>query len=319
MRNQFTFDVFLSHNAQDKPRVRQLAERLKQAGLRVWFDEWNVRSGDIIALKVDEGLEQSRVLLLCISPNALASGWVALERSTAIHRDPSNEGRRFIPLLLANCELPDTLRRYKYVDFREEAQTAFEEILNVCRPVKIRRRLKRRQNKIPSQLADKHRRVVILEQKLPAHSAAVNCLAFSADGSLMASASFDNSVRVWVAGSWKVLFHFTEPTGIITAISFSSDGKQLVASSKDTYIYIWDLESGRLEKKLRGHKSSVNGVVVLPGDRRLISWSGGGENAVMVWDREAEDVNVLVSQHRSGVRCLAISNCRGYGLLGFGD
>ena len=113
MSAKFQFDVFVSHNSKDKPRVRKLAERLKAAGLRVWFDEWNIKSGDIIALKVDEGLEQSRVLLLCISPNALASGWVALERSTAIHRDPSNEGRRFIPLLLADCELPDTLRRKK--------------------------------------------------------------------------------------------------------------------------------------------------------------------------------------------------------------
>ena len=128
MVTSFPYDVFLSHNAKDKPRVRRLAERLKQAGLRVWFDEWNVRSGDIIALKVDEGLEQSRVLPMCISPNALASGWVALERSTAIHRDPSNEGRRFIPLLLADCDLPDTLRRYKYVDFREEAEVAFSEV-----------------------------------------------------------------------------------------------------------------------------------------------------------------------------------------------
>ena len=128
MPDRFQLDVFLSHNAQDKPRVRRLAERLKQAGLRVWFDEWNVAAGDIIALKVDEGLEQSRVLLLCISPNALASGWVALERSNAIHRDPANEGRRFIPLLLADCELPDMLRRYKYVDFREEAEVGFTEV-----------------------------------------------------------------------------------------------------------------------------------------------------------------------------------------------
>ena len=139
MPNRFQFDVFLSHNAQDKPRVRRLAERLKQAGLqmeaglRLWFDEWNVGPGDIIALKVDEGLEQSRVLLLCISPAALASGWVALERSTAIHRDPANEGHRFIPLLLADCDLPDTLRRYKYVDFREEAEAALTEVLATAR------------------------------------------------------------------------------------------------------------------------------------------------------------------------------------------
>ena len=60
-------------------------------------------AGDIIGLKVDEGLEQSRVLLLCISPAALASGWVALERSTAVHRDPSNAGRRFIPQMASNA------------------------------------------------------------------------------------------------------------------------------------------------------------------------------------------------------------------------
>jgi TIR domain-containing protein len=127
MNEEFKYDVFLSHNAKDKPRVRRLAERLKKAGLRVWLDEWVIQAGDIIALKVDEGLEQSRVLLLCISPAALASGWVALERSTAVHGDPSTEGRRFIPLLLGDCALPDTLRRYKYVDFREESEGALKE------------------------------------------------------------------------------------------------------------------------------------------------------------------------------------------------
>lgn len=97
------------------------------------MDEWVIQAGDIIALKVDEGLEQSRLLLLCISPAALASGWVALERSTAVHRDPSNAGRRFIPLLLGDCALPDTLRRYKYVDYREESEAAFAEVPATCR------------------------------------------------------------------------------------------------------------------------------------------------------------------------------------------
>ena len=129
MPPEFSYDVFLSHNAKDKPRVRTLAERLMAAGVRVWLDDWVIRAGDIIALKVDEGLEQSRVLLLCISPAALASGWVALERSTAVHRDPANAGRRFIPLLLGDCALPDTLRRYKYVDFREESEAALEKVL----------------------------------------------------------------------------------------------------------------------------------------------------------------------------------------------
>lgn len=69
----FTFDVFLSHNAEDKPRVRLLAERLRAAGLRVWFDEWVIKPGDDIYLAIERGLEDARTLVLCLSPAALAS------------------------------------------------------------------------------------------------------------------------------------------------------------------------------------------------------------------------------------------------------
>ena len=40
MSDNFQHDVFLSHNKADKARVRQLAERLRSAGMRIWFDEW---------------------------------------------------------------------------------------------------------------------------------------------------------------------------------------------------------------------------------------------------------------------------------------
>ena len=45
MAVEFQYDVFLSHNQADKPRVRRLAERLRAAGLRVWFDEWVIQPG----------------------------------------------------------------------------------------------------------------------------------------------------------------------------------------------------------------------------------------------------------------------------------
>jgi hypothetical protein len=61
MPDDFQYDVFLSHNHADMPRVRRLAERLKAAGLRVWLDKWVIQAGDIIASKVDEGLEQSQM------------------------------------------------------------------------------------------------------------------------------------------------------------------------------------------------------------------------------------------------------------------
>jgi hypothetical protein len=61
MADSFTYDVFLSHNSRDKPQVRKLAEQLKRAGLRVWFDEWVIKPGDDIYLAIERGLETARV------------------------------------------------------------------------------------------------------------------------------------------------------------------------------------------------------------------------------------------------------------------
>ena len=72
-RPLFQFDVFLSHNSQDKPRVRKLAESLRDVGLRVWFDDGILKPGDDIYLASERGLAAARVQVLCLSPAALGS------------------------------------------------------------------------------------------------------------------------------------------------------------------------------------------------------------------------------------------------------
>jgi hypothetical protein len=52
-----------------------LAERLQKDGLRVWFDEWVLKPGDSIPAQIEDGLEHSRVLVLCMSTNAFGSDW----------------------------------------------------------------------------------------------------------------------------------------------------------------------------------------------------------------------------------------------------
>src|SRR5881397_3888607 len=96
MADEFKYDVFLSHSSKDKDVVRKLAERLRSDGLRVWFDEWELRPGDSIPVKIEQGLEQSRILLLCMSANAFGSDWAQLEAGTFRFRDPLNKERRFL-------------------------------------------------------------------------------------------------------------------------------------------------------------------------------------------------------------------------------
>ena len=55
--DDFTHDVFLSHSAKDKAVVRAVAERLRKDGLRGWLDVWEIRPGDSIPAKIEEGLE----------------------------------------------------------------------------------------------------------------------------------------------------------------------------------------------------------------------------------------------------------------------
>jgi hypothetical protein len=130
MSEQFNYDVFISHSSKDKPVVRELAERLRKDGLRVWLDDWEIRPGDMIGLKIEEGLEQSRTLVLAMSANAFASEWVTLERHTAMFRDPTNQQRRFIPLRLDDAEIKDTLKQFAYVDWRQMANEEYARLLN---------------------------------------------------------------------------------------------------------------------------------------------------------------------------------------------
>ena len=62
--------------------VRAVAERLREDGLKVWFDEWVLKAGDSIPAKIEEGLEHSRVLVLCMSAHAFGSDWAQLESGT---------------------------------------------------------------------------------------------------------------------------------------------------------------------------------------------------------------------------------------------
>jgi hypothetical protein len=116
--SNFQYDVFLSHSAKDKAIVRAVAERLRADGLQVWFDEWEIKPGDSIPAKIEDGLEHSRVLVLCMSANAFGSDWAQLESGTFRFRDPLNKERRFIPLRLDDAPIKGSLGQFFYIDWR---------------------------------------------------------------------------------------------------------------------------------------------------------------------------------------------------------
>lgn len=268
MAASFAYDVFLSHNSADKPRVRKLAERLKQAGLRVWLDEWVIKAGDDIYLAIKRGLEAARVQVLCLSPAALGSEWVALERSTVLFRDPTNQGRRFVPLLLADCELPDTLRRYKYVDFRRETPAAFDELLAVCRveaetalPAPQPMPKKEPPKPGPAKPPEQGELLAVLERKLTGHEDWVNSVAVSPDGKWAASGSDDKTVKIWDLETGQCRATLKGHTDRVNSVAITPDGKRILSGSNDKSVRVWDAGSGREVAKLEGHTTYVRSLV----------------------------------------------------------
>lgn len=114
--------------------MRLIATRLRNDGLRVWFDDWEIRPGDNIPAKVEEGLERSRVLVLCMSASAFGSEWAVLETGTFRFRDPLNKARRFIPLRLDDSEIRGSLAQFRFIDWHDSPDEAYPALLEACAP-----------------------------------------------------------------------------------------------------------------------------------------------------------------------------------------
>lgn len=121
--------VFLSHSTQDKDFVENLASRLTKAGLDVWYDKWEIRVGDSIAEKIEDGISASDFLIVVLSKNSVKSPWVRRELDAAITREISRKGAYILPVLAENCEIPPLLAGKRYANFTTTPDQAFEELI----------------------------------------------------------------------------------------------------------------------------------------------------------------------------------------------
>lgn len=92
------FDVFISHASEDKNAfVRPLAEALRDAGIKVWYDEFTLKWGESLRDSIDRGLATSRYGLVVLSHNFFSNDWPQRELNGLFATMKAGE-RRILPI-----------------------------------------------------------------------------------------------------------------------------------------------------------------------------------------------------------------------------
>ena len=133
-----------------------------------------------------------------------------------------------------------------------------------------------------------HARVLSLYEvrRFLGHTAGVQSVCVSPDGTQVLSGSDDGTLRLWDIRTGAELRCFEGSAKPVCSAAFLRDARRLVSGSGDGTVHVWDAETGKELKKLTGHSGGVFfGVAVLPDGKHILSASM--DKTVRVWDIES--------------------------------
>jgi formylglycine-generating enzyme required for sulfatase activity len=119
INTQRRIHAFLCHSSADKPAVRELYQRLRADGFEPWLDEEDLLPGQDWQYEIPKAVRQSDVVIVCLSKGSInKAGYVQKEIKFALDAaDEQSEDTIFlIPLKLEECDVPERLSRWQWVN-----------------------------------------------------------------------------------------------------------------------------------------------------------------------------------------------------------
>jgi len=123
--------LFISYSSKDKKFSEKLATDLKNLGIGIWLDKWEIKVGDSIIEKIGKGIKDNDFLGIVLSPNSVSSNWVRKELSAALIKELKSKSVVILPILLRDCEIPPLISDKKYADFRYNYDNGLRELVEV--------------------------------------------------------------------------------------------------------------------------------------------------------------------------------------------
>lgn len=104
-------------------------------GITVWLDKLEMKVGDSLNKKIQQGISQSAWIAVVLSPDSVASPWVEKELNSALTLELEKKDVFILPILWRDCAIPLFLRDKIYADFRSSYEDGLNALLQRVKPL----------------------------------------------------------------------------------------------------------------------------------------------------------------------------------------
>lgn len=284
--------VFVSYARADRAYVERLADHLESHGFTVWYD-YQLVPGQHFSREIQHQIMTSSAVIVVLTPGSVESRWVEREISCA-----DDASIPLLPLLLSACTTPLQLQGIHKVDVSAGGMPPghfVEQLRQLFPPVTSGDETIGRDGGAgqttttddvlmdpgPEDLAEPIS--IGLIRTMAGHTARVRGLAFSSDGSLLASGSQDRTVRTWDTSDWSPRREIRNEDESAWPLAFVPNSRTIAAAGyQHGGVVLLDADSGRTIGSLAREQQHIYSIS-FSADGALLA-TGGEDRTARLWD-----------------------------------